>query len=97
MRLVVRIQVPTHGADVFPLFVEKLEAEDTAAWSTALSSSAAVKTVCATVEKVGVDGFFFLELFEQCHVVLRTKLDWLRSSCVSRVSYLSQRPLYLIR
>lgn len=53
MRLVVRIQVPTHGADVFPLFVEKLEAEDTAVWSAALSSSAAVKTVCTTVEKWG--------------------------------------------
>lgn len=58
-RLVVRILVPTHGADVFPLFVEKLEAEDTAVWSAALSSSAAVKTVCATVEKVGVDSVFF--------------------------------------
>lgn len=59
MRLMVRIQVPTHGADVFPLFVEKLEAEDTAVWSASFRSTAAVKTVCATVEKAGVGGVFF--------------------------------------
>lgn len=88
MRLVVRIQVPTHGADVFPLFVEEPEAEDTAVWSAALGSSAAVKTVCATVEKVekvGLDGVFF----ERRHVLLRTVLDWLRSSCVSLKGWLS--------